>query len=151
MRPSFGMPCHQCARAAHPCSPPAPHGKQCHIFIPSSWGPRLTRRVIRFLTGRVSRPRLGHKLPPIFDREALRASAHSLPLIYPFSILLFYPYPPTLAQHAVVQPYSLAYRTSAILSVRHVAFPSLTRSSPEMPRVSKPLGLQDRSRKDKLG
>jgi hypothetical protein len=37
-----------------------------------------------------SLPRPGHKKPPIFDREALRASAHSLPLCIPL------PYPQTL-------------------------------------------------------
>ena len=38
----------------------------------------LTRHVIRFLLGRVSQPRLGHKFPSFSDREALCTSAHSL-------------------------------------------------------------------------
>ena len=60
------------------CTSHFPRGKQFRIFTPNLRVPRLTRRVIRFLIGRVSRPRLGHKTPLIFDREALRASAHSL-------------------------------------------------------------------------
>ena len=48
------------------CTPLFPRGKQFRIFTPNLRVPRLTRRVIRFLIGRVSRPRLGHKTPPHF-------------------------------------------------------------------------------------
>jgi hypothetical protein len=43
---------------------PVSHGKQCYISIPNLGVSSLTRCIIRFLTGRVSRPRLGHQTPP---------------------------------------------------------------------------------------
>jgi hypothetical protein len=71
-KPLFGTPCPQCARV------PTYRVSSAYSSISNLGVSSLTRRVMRFLTGRVSRPRLGHQNPPIFDREALRASAHSL-------------------------------------------------------------------------
>src|ERR1700761_997465 len=65
MRCSSGTPCPQCARA-RPSPWPRPHllnGKLLQITYPNLGAPSLTRRVMRFLTGWVSRPRLGSKDP----------------------------------------------------------------------------------------
>ena len=56
-------------------------GSHTYIFFPIFWFgvPSLTRHVIRFLTGRVSRPRLGHKPPHFRSRSTSCFSPLSLP------------------------------------------------------------------------
>src|SRR5580698_5148042 len=85
MSPLFDTPCLRCARGPFY----NPQGKQCHSFIPILGVPRLTRRVIQipYRSGVATSPRTPNT--PIFDREALRASAHSL-CCYGKSPPLFY-------------------------------------------------------------
>ena len=72
-----------------------------------------------------SRPRLGHNTPPIFDREALRASAHSLRyrdfLSFIYTSVLPH-LPSTTAKPSSPRPFNTRVRVSDLFPRRACLF-----------------------------